>query len=149
MKLIRNFATLCLILLIFIATPLSASEKVYRYDPQVVSLTGVLDTRIYPGAPNYESVKKGDRPNKVWLLKLPQPISMDPGPEPASFERETGIKEIHIILTDLKGEKALKKHKGETITLTGTIIHAHTIHHPLPLLMDVQSYKLHSPKRPG
>ena len=129
------------------ATPSLASEAIFQYDPHVVTLTGVLDIRIYPGAPNYESVKKGDRPNKVWLIKLPRPISMDP--DPASFnESETGIKEIHVILTDLKGEKALKKHKGGIVTFTGTIFHAHTIHHPLPLLMDVQSYKLHTPKRP-
>jgi hypothetical protein len=146
-KLAKDVVNGCLFFSIFFSLLVSASARVYRYDPQVVTLTGVLDTRVYPGAPNYESVKTGDRPNKVWLIKLPRPISMDPGPEPASFERETGIKEIHLILTDLMGEKVLKEHKGETVTFTGKIFHAHTIHHPLPVLMAVQDYKLHMPPR--
>ncbi len=126
----------------FAGKALPTSSGLYQYDPHVVTLTGVLDTRIFPGAPNYESVNKGDRPNKVWLIKLPRPISMDP--DPASFnEVETGIKEIHVLLTELKGENTLKKHMGETVTVTGTIFHAHTIHHPLPLLMDVKSYRVH------
>ena len=147
MKLTRDVVNGCLILSIFLSQRVSASERVYQYDPQVVTLTGVLDTRVYAGPPNYESVKKGDRPNKVWLVRLPRPISIDPGPGPASFERETGIKEIHVILTELKGEEILKRHKGETVTLTGKIFHAHTIHHPLPVLMAVQGYKLHMPPR--
>jgi len=146
-KLTRYVLSLYLLALVFFKSPLSASERVYQYDPHVVTLTGVLGTRVYPGAPNYESVKKGDRPNKVWLIKLPRPISMDP--DPASLnERETGIEEIHVILTDLKGEEVLKKHRGETVSFTGMIFHAHTIHHPLPLLMDVQNYHLQTPKRP-
>ena len=131
------------------ATPLRPAPKTYQYEPHVETLTGVLDTRIYPGLPNYESVREGDRPNKVWLIKLRHPISMAPGPEPASFERETGIREIHVILTDLKGQNELKAQKSKTVTVTGTIFHAHTIHHPLPLLMDVQGYKLPKPKRPN
>lgn len=148
MRLARNFASLCLIVSAFSALPLPAVDASYRYEPDVVTLTGVLSTRIYPGAPNYESVKSGDLPNKIWLIRLPHPISMEPGPEPASFEGETGIKEIHVILTDLKDEKTLKQHGGETVTIIGKIFHAHTIHHPLPLILDVQSFKLHVSKRP-
>lgn len=113
--------SLCQIGLVLFTALLPASEPVYRYEPHVVNLTGVLDTRIYPGSPNYESVKSGDRPKKIWLIRLPHPISMEPDPEPASFEGETGIKEIHVILTDLKDEKSLKEHRGETVigTITG------------------------------
>ncbi len=148
MKFTGTLANQCLIVLTLFVTSLPASEAVYRYDPQVVTLTGILDTRIYAGAPNYESVKKGDRPNQIWLIKLPHPISMNPDLDPMSFnEKETGIKELHVILTDLKDEKILRGHKGERVTLSGQIFHAHTIHHPLPLLMDVKGYKLHKPPR--
>jgi len=148
MKANHSLLLLTLILFLSAAVRLYALEPAYQYEPHVITLTGTLKSRIYPGAPNYESVKKGDRPNKVWLIRLPRSISMDQGPEPALFERETGIREIHVILTDLKGESILKQHKGETVTLTGTIFHAHTIHHPLPLLMDVQNFELQTPKRP-
>ena len=141
-----------LILVVGLLSPgnyLHGAEQAYFYEPKVTTLKGTLLTRVYPGPPNYESVKTGDHPNKIWLIRLSHPISMESGPEPVSFERETGIKEIHIILTDLKGEKILKQHRGEPVTVTGTIFHAHTIHHPLALLMDIQSYKLHKPRRPN
>ena len=73
-----GFITISLVLLltadtVFGRTP---TERTFEYEPKVVTLSGTLLTRSYPGPPNYESVINGDRPERVWLIRLPYAISM-------------------------------------------------------------------------
>jgi hypothetical protein len=35
------------------------------YEPAVVTLSGTLVRKTFPGPPNYKSVKKGDKPEKL------------------------------------------------------------------------------------
>ena len=107
----------------------------------VSTLKGVLRSRVYPGPPNYESVKKGDEAEGVWILKLSHSISVEGDKDPTSFnERETGIREVQVIFKDGE-EKMVKRQMGKPIECTGTLFHAHTGHHHLALLLDVQNYK--------
>jgi hypothetical protein len=40
------------------------------YEPAVATLSGTLVRKTLPGVPNYESVKKGDKPETSWFLDL-------------------------------------------------------------------------------
>ncbi len=66
-------------------------EAIFRYDPAVTTVNGILLARTYPGSPNYESVNTGDKAERIWLLKLPKPINVlgDYGPAMA-HETELG-----------------------------------------------------------
>ena len=48
-----------------------------QYAPSVVKLTGTLIRRTFPGPPNYESVRKGDRAETSWFLDLSRPVCVD------------------------------------------------------------------------
>src|SRR5712691_8483854 len=50
------------------------ADSCYHYRPAPVSLTGRLIQRTLPGPPNYQSIKRGDRPQVVDLLILEAPI---------------------------------------------------------------------------
>jgi len=50
------------------------ADSCYHYRPASVSLTGRLMQRTLPGPPNYQSIKRGDRPQVVDLLILEAPI---------------------------------------------------------------------------
>jgi hypothetical protein len=46
----------------------------------VVTLTGRIMTRTYPGPPNYRDIKQGDRAETQLILVLSKPIcAVDPG----------------------------------------------------------------------
>lgn len=116
----------------------------FRYEPAVVELRGRLETRVYPGPPNYESVKKGDIAETIWLAQLPTPIKvLDDGKDPTSFnETEGNIKEVQLVIYQRKNEQTLEPLVGKTFRFTGTLFHAHTGHHHLKILMEVMRFQV-------
>jgi len=125
------------------ATTRTREPKIYHYEPHIETLKGILRTRMYPGPPGYESVKKGDEVEHIWLVKLKNPITVTGAADPTSQnEKETGIKEIQLIVIDEKIEKKLRKLMGHNIRFTGILTHAITGHHHLPILMEVKGFKV-------
>jgi hypothetical protein len=47
------------------------------YEPSHVTLQGTLVRKTFPGPPNYESVKNGDKPQTSWILELQENICVD------------------------------------------------------------------------
>lgn len=43
-----------------------------------VELTGTLKEEIFPGPPEWESVERGDKPLRYWILHLDKPICLNP-----------------------------------------------------------------------
>ena len=62
----------------------------------VVSLTGRLVQQTYPGAPDYESVTKGDEPLIIWVLQLDRGICVD-GSD-SSYPSAYNEREIQLVL---------------------------------------------------
>lgn len=98
---------------------------------------------IYPGPPNWESVKTGDRPERIWHVKLKKASTLLGDSDPTSQnEKESGVKELQLIVVDDKLADRLRKHMGATILFRGALTHAITGHHHLPVLMEVESFRL-------
>src|SRR5690242_5188894 len=75
----RPWLTIITVGWIFYTAVASAGESVRRskclpYEPLIVELRGVLIQRTFPGPPNYESIRKGDRAETSWLLDRPDSI---------------------------------------------------------------------------
>ena len=45
------------------------TEECLNYEPQKVQLEGILYQKSFPGPPNYEDIKKGDKEEIFWLIK--------------------------------------------------------------------------------
>jgi hypothetical protein len=69
------------------------------YEPSVVTLSGTLVRKTFPGPPNYDSVKKGDKPETGWFLDLPENVCVkEDKVEPDLNPKQSGIHEIQLVL---------------------------------------------------
>ena len=115
------------------------------YEPAVVTLSGTLVRKTFPGPPNYESVKKGDRPETGWFLNLPESVCVNESKtEPDLNPKQSGIHEIQLVLQP----EQYQQHKGmvgRKVLATGTLFGEHTGHHHTPVLLRVR--KLEEPSK--
>lgn len=121
-------------------TPTHGLETVF-YEPEKVELVGMLHETVYPGPPEYMSVDIGDRPEKVVILTLRDPIDVDVIEEDDFNEPEKGVRELQVVFGNSMPTAGQMK---EEIALIGTLYHAHTAHHRRRVLMTVESWKLES-----
>jgi hypothetical protein len=96
---------------------------------------------VFPGPPNYESIKRGDRKEKAIILMLgARACTM--GNDPQGFDvPETGIREIQIVVTTDAHWKIVRRLMGKRAILTGSLFHAHTGHHRTKVLIDVANIR--------
>ncbi len=149
MQLVLLATTICC--LPVAADPSQKAQKV-NYEPKVVTLTGTIVPQTFAGPPNYESVSKGDKAEKEWVLHLQQPIELD---AEADNDAEKNVKMIQLVMgystnqdadpsaiakTQYKNWKPLTQ-KGVTVLATGTLFHSMTGHHHTKVLMNVHELK--------
>ena len=57
-----RYGIISLLLVLVLAGPAQAKNECLKYEPEIVEVAGVLETKTFPGPPNYESIEAGDRP---------------------------------------------------------------------------------------
>lgn len=122
---------------------LSHQLKTVFYEPEEVALCGMLYEEIYPGPPEYMSVKMGDRPEKAVFLTLKEPINVEVNKnneveEDNINEPEKNVRELQVVFS--KTMPSVDQMKKE-IVLKGILYHAVTAHHHRRVLMMVNSWK--------
>lgn len=126
----------------FCCAPASAASRhdCLQYEPASVTLTGKVFLKVFPGRPNYESIKKGDEPEGAWLLRLAKPICVSADKQNDINEAENDVSLIHLVLHRDKQFSQLRRlRKKGVVTFTGTLFHAITGHHHAKVLMWVLS----------
>jgi Domain of unknown function (DUF4431) len=130
---IRLFIVL---LLLFVSSVYACAQgNCFSYEPELVKLYGTISRKTFSGPPNYESIRKGDKPETYWILHLLKPICTIAS---VDNDAEKGVKDIQLILTQ-EQYVAYKKLVGERVpvTLQGKLLHAISGHHHAPVLMEV------------
>jgi hypothetical protein len=131
---IRLFIVL---LLLFIPSAYARAQEgnCFAYEPTLVKLPGTIIRKTFPGPPNYESIRKGDKPETYFILHLSKPICTTAS---GDNDAESGVRDIQLILTQ-KQYASYKKLVGNKIpvTLPGKLSHAITGHHHTPVIMEV------------
>lgn len=120
------------------------------YEPAVVRLKGTLVRQAYPGPPNYESIRKGDRPEIAWFVKLTQPVCMNPDPtDETDFNLAySNVRRIHLVILNETIYKPNQKFvAGERVMVIGTLFGKFTPHHHSPVLMTVHIMQTVRPRR--
>ena len=113
---------------------LNAAAQCLDYEPSVVALSGTIVRQTFPGPPNYESVARGDRPERVWILRLARPVCVNVADH---FDvHEDGQKQLQLVLKP-EFYKRFSHLVGKRVTATGTLFHAYTGHHHRKLLLTV------------
>lgn len=113
-------------------------SKAFFYEPEEVELSGMLHETVYPGPPEYMSVKMGDYPEKVVILTLKDPIDVEIKEDDNFNEAEKGVRELQVVFLD--STPSAQQMKKE-ISLKGTLYHAHTAHHRRRVLMTVKNWR--------
>jgi hypothetical protein len=126
----------------------AASSHCLSYEPSVVTLTGTLVRKTFPGPPNYEDVRHGDRPETYWFLKLSKPVCVDEDKaQPDLNPAHKKIRTIQLVVP-VEFYKKYKDLLGQQVVVTGTLFGAHTAHHVTPVLLTVVSLaKANQPER--
>jgi hypothetical protein len=117
-----------------------SGRQCLSYEPTVVKLAGTIISKIYPGPPEYESIRKGDEPETYWLLVLPQPacVTRD-DTQRYSYSSQEGVRQIQLVFKDEGMYKTYRSLLGKHVLATGTLFGANTIHHKTPVLLWVQN----------
>jgi hypothetical protein len=114
-------------------------SRCLSYEPAVVTLSGSLVRKTFPGPPNYESVKKGDKPETSWFLDLTEKVCINEDKaEPDLNPKESGIHEIQLVLRPEQYQQN-KRMVGRKVVATGTLFGEHTAHHHTPVLLAVRT----------
>jgi len=116
----------------------AAQEPCLKYEPDVVELVGKIKRQTFPGPPNYESVKQGDRPETYWVLFLPKAFCVKPGANSPNINSspESDISQLQLIEVDYKRYRKLL---GKKVRAKGRLSHAITGHHHTTVLLEVIS----------
>lgn len=126
--------------LAFLIAPMPATAAAQRpclsYEPAAVKLAGVVGRVTFPGPPNYTSVRRGDRPEVVWVITLARPVCVE-GDE--VNDPEAGVARVQLVFTE--GAAAYRKYRGlvgRRVEVTGKLFHGHTGHHRTDVLIVVE-----------
>jgi hypothetical protein len=135
----NRFLFALIVNLLFAAAAFGA-EPCLRYEPEKVSLAGVIAERVFPGPPNYENIKKGDRPETAWILHLDKPVCVAPlDPKDDIDEPESNVTDMHLIIYD--GYKKYEALPGKQVIVHGTLTHSISGHHRTRVLIEVEDIK--------
>ena len=105
-----------------------------------LAFNGTLNYRIFPGPPNYENVKKGDKPEPAYIIKLDAPICAT-GDE--FLDSKQNFDRVQLLMDDSSQAgrtlwQGLRKLDGKHVLATGKSgFGAQTGHHHAPLLMTL------------
>jgi hypothetical protein len=114
----------------------AAAQKCLAYGPEV-SLNGTLTSKVFPGPPNYESIRSGDQKETVLLLRLSGNICTS-GNDPEGVDvAETGVREVQIAVTNDRNWPAVRRLIGKKVKVSGKLFHASTGHHRTKILLDL------------
>lgn len=111
------------------------SNTCLSYEPLVVTVSGSISRKDFPGRPNYESIAKGDERETYWVLQLDRTACVL-GDKETMNASESSITNIQLVLNSAQ----YKKYQSllmTPVTVTGTLFHAHTGHHHTSVLMNV------------
>ncbi len=122
--------------LILLLCSSAVAQKCFEYGP-TVALTGKVSSRVFPGPPNYSSIRKGDQKETLILLTLTKPICTS-GDDPAGVDvPEKGVLDLQLAITKDEDWAAIRRLIGKRATVNGILFHGHTAHHRTRLLMSV------------
>jgi len=141
MGIISPFCISCILLC---ASICSASNETKHYGPGGEQLSGIVKFLIFPGRPNYTSIKEGDYPERQPYLYLDKTIDVEmkavKDVKENIYDNVRDIRLVQLIVMNLNDFKVIKE--NQRITINGELSGAMTGHHHAKVLMDVQQYTL-------
>jgi hypothetical protein len=122
-RLILNVGQKMKPLLVFLAVCFLTAVVSAQFEEKPIRASGVVTLEVFPGRPNYESIKDGDEREEAWILT-------------------TSKKERFqlVIIEDVKKKFATLRHRlGKNVSVAGFVWEGHTGHHHTEFLITLSS----------
>ena len=143
MRLIDGMKVLLMVATVLLAGLCSSAsaQECLNYWPAVVTLTGTLRAQVFPGPPNYESIRRGDRRERAIILTLASRTCMT-GKESDDLDvPESNIREMQLVVTKSAHWKTVERRLGKRVTVTGTLFHGFNGHHRTKVFVTVTNIR--------
>ena len=150
----KFIATLLLIAFANLSFAVSTTESIkVRYEPHLVTLTGVLELVIFPGPPNYQSVAEGDEPESTLVLRLDFPMDVQgntllPGEDREgmlNISSHTNITIVHVVCPPDTPAGYWSRKTPARVIVHGTLMEGHTAHHHTKVVLFSKSIEVLAP----
>ncbi len=115
----------------------ASAQKCFEYDGPTVTLTGKLTSKVFPGPPNYESIRKGDQKETATILIVTRPICTTTKDPESHGDPERGQRAIQLVVLKHEIWPIIRRLMGKRATVSGTLFHWNTGHHHTKVLMEV------------
>ena len=102
-----------------------------------VSFEGRLERRIFAGPPNYDSIRRGDRPEPVYILTLDRRTCIDDGGQFADLNNR--FNRVQLFSGNGRLNARLRAAVGHRVRVTGDGFAAQTGHHHADLVVDLRT----------
>jgi hypothetical protein len=114
-----------------------------------VTIGGTVIMRTYAGPPKYQSIQRGDSPERVRLLRLDKLVCLYPLANDRDNEIKLNVAEVQLIFLEPNSARGLKLDSSRRTSVTGQFFSAQTGHHHTPALLEVFSICPHQTKGPS
>ena len=103
-------------------------------DEKSIQISGIVSVEVFPGPPNYESIKTGDKAERVFILNT---------------KLENKYEKLQlVVLEDFESKfKILNQNIGKRIEVQGSIWEANTGHHHTAFLITAKTLKTTEPNQ--
>jgi len=137
---IKNIVFLMTLLM---TSPSFARSRVVYYEPAETTLQGRVTAMIYPGAPNYNSIEKGDKKESGYYLILNNPVDVvlpkKRTMENSRDEPQKNIRSVQLVLANPAARKNLVRNMY--VQTKGELFYWFSGHHHTKVLMYVDTVK--------
>ncbi len=113
------------------------SQDCLSYETDDIKLVGTIIRKTFPGSPNFQSLKRGDRPEVAWILRPAKPICVNADKQDEYNEAERNVSDIQLALTQDQFSQLRRLMRKGAVALTGQLFHSHTGHHHTRVLLAV------------
>lgn len=127
-----------LVLSLFLGPAIVFGRPLLPMEPAFVECRGTLRLVVFPGPPNYESIKGGDKLEKVYILELDDPFDIASSEDPKKPFNDSEGWGKNVKRLQLFGDKTLVRFIGRRVTVRGKLFEGIFVHHHTSVWMDVK-----------
>jgi hypothetical protein len=102
-----------------------------------VTVRGKMAEKTYAGPPNYQSIRRGDTPERVRILKFDKPVCLHPSTIDLENETKLGVSEAQLVFLKSELFQKMPIRSSQSVFVTGQFFSAQSGHHHTPALLEV------------
>lgn len=115
-----------------------ASHECLKFEPNKVIITGMITTKDFAGAPNFESIENGDAKETAYILQTSHPICVNGDPSSdTNSESANNQTEFQLVMTDKSFFDTANQYMNKQISVNGSLFSWVTGHHHTRVLINV------------